>query len=105
MSRIKSILLILAGLAMLAGVQPANAGVAVAIRVGPPAPRREVVVARPGYPAVWVGGHWAWRVRGNRYVWVPGSWVRARPGAVWVEGRWVHRRDGWVYREGSWRHR
>jgi hypothetical protein len=91
--------LVIAGL--LAVSPPANAGVRGGIRIGPPPPRREVVVARPGH--VWVRGYWGWGR--DRYVWRPGRWIAERPGWVWMDGGWGHRRDGWEHREGYWRRR
>lgn len=74
------------------------------VRVGPP-PR--VVERRP--PPPFDHRDWAWhagyhRWDGNRYIWVPGSYVAPpRPHAIWVEGRWVRRGGGWYWREGHWR--
>jgi hypothetical protein len=79
----------------------AHAGGWPGLRFGPPPPRHEVVVARPGH--VWVAGHWGWNH--VRYVWLPGRWVARRPGYFWVNGVWFHRHDGWAYREGYWRRR
>ncbi len=89
-------------LAILLSVSPAaNAGVWVGLRVGPPPPRREIVVARPGY--AWARGYWGWDHA--RYAWFPGRYIAERPGHVWVDGAWGHRHDGWGYREGHWRRR
>ena len=41
---------------------------------------------------------------GNRYVWVPGSYVEPpHAHARWVDGHWAHRGGGWVWVEGHWR--
>ncbi len=77
-------------------------GFGFAVRIGPPPPVREVVVACPGPNYFWIGGHWAWRYHPGRYYWVPGRWAVRRPGHLWVDGRWYHRHDGWRYREGNW---
>lgn len=93
--------LILAGLCgLILSIGTANAQVVV--RIGPPAP----IVERPGPPPrtgfVWVGGYHRWN--GQRYVWVPGRWVRPpRPHAVWVPAHWVPRRGGYVFVRGHWR--
>ncbi|HTY57569.1 MAG TPA: hypothetical protein VMF59_02085 [Bacteroidota bacterium] len=88
--------------ASLIAIAPAaDAQVWVGLRTGPPPPRREVVVVRPGY--AWVHGFWGWDHA--RYVWRPGRYVVARPGHYWVDGGWRHRHDGWAYREGHWRRR
>lgn len=80
---------------------PSAAEVNIAVNIGPPPPRVEVVPApRIGY--LWVPGYWHWR--GHRHVWVVGHWVRARPGYAyyspqWIErdGRWYFERERWVY--------
>ena len=74
----------------------------VVVRFGPPPPRREIVVARPGPRYVWIPGSYAWR--GRNYVWVNGYWtLPPRPHAVWVPGRWVARHGGHVWVAGYWR--
>ena len=79
-----------------------SANAQIYVRIGPPPPPKEVVVARPGPQYVWVKGYQRWD--GNAYVWVPGRWVvPPRPHAVWVEGKWAHRSKGWVWIEGRWR--
>jgi hypothetical protein len=71
------------------------------IESGPPAPREEVVVYRPGQ--VWVHGHWQ-RDRG-RWEWRNGYYVRDRPNHVYVQPRWERRGRGYVYVKGEWRPR
>ncbi len=77
--------------------------VGLGIRIGPPAPQKEVVVARPYRGAVWVPGYYKWAPRHHEYVWVRGHWERP-PHArmVWVPGRWEQRRGEWVFFEGRW---
>lgn len=95
-------------LTMAAGIllsASAVAGAQVVVRIGPPPPRPvEVVPVRPvGHPDwVWHAGFHRWD--GQRYVWVPGSYV-APPyrGARWVPGHWANRRGGWVFIDGHWR--
>ena len=71
----------------------------VTIDVAPPPPREEMVPApRRGY--VWVPGYWDWR--GQRHVWVRGTWVRARHGYVYAHPEWVQRDGHWVLRRGQW---
>ncbi len=48
---------------------------------------------------VWDAGHWNWE---GRYVWVPGHWVEARPGARWVAGVWQPYRGQYRYVPGHW---
>lgn len=72
------------------------------VRVGPPAPRREVIVARPGPRHVWVPGYYRWA--GGRYYWANGYWAMPpRPHAVWVPGYWARRHGGHVWIAGYWR--
>lgn len=95
--------LALTGLLMLAAgsalyTPPAEARSFVSVRIGPPAPRFERVVVRPGY--IWAPGYWRWN--GRTHVWVGGGYLVARPGRVWHPGHWVNRGVGWFYREGHW---
>ncbi len=81
----------------LAAAQP----VRLDIRVGPPAPRYEVVpAARPGY--LWTPGYWDWR--GRRHVWVGGNWVAQRPGYVYTQPAWVNQGGRWHLNRGAWAH-
>jgi hypothetical protein len=76
----------------------------ISIRIGPPRPPREVIPARPyGHRDwVWHAGYHRWD--GQRYVWVPGTYVAPpRRGARWVPGHWRNTPRGWVWREGHWR--
>ena len=69
----------------------------------PPPPRAFGVIGRsPGPGFVWLDGYHDWY--GNRYVWVPGRWVRPpRASAVWVPGRWAPRGRNHVWVRGYWR--
>ena len=75
----------------------------VVVRTAPPPPVHVGVIGRsPGAGYVWTEGYHRWN--GNRYVWVPGHWVRPpRVGAVWVAPAWTRQGGGWVFREGYWR--
>jgi hypothetical protein len=86
------------GLALVTG----SANAQVYVRIGPPPPRHEVVVARPGPGYVWVPGYHRWD--GRAYVWVPGGWVMpARPYYHrWVPGHWRETPHGWVWVDGHW---
>ena len=83
-----------------AAFSPAIAGpVSVDIRVGPPAPRYEVVPSpRAGY--VWAPGYWD--RRGNRYGWVQGNWVRERRGYVYTQPTWVNHDGRYHFYRGAW---
>jgi hypothetical protein len=77
--------------------------IGVGINIGPPPPKRERMIARPGRDAVWLAGYYKWHPRRHRYTWVPGHWMRPpRPHVVWVEGRWERRNNECVYYEGRW---
>ncbi len=74
------------------------------VHKAPPAPRREVVIARPSQGHVWVAGHYVWRPANSRYVWVDGRWSKPpRRGAVWVAPRVEVRRGRTVFVAGYWR--
>lgn len=84
---------------------PAAAGghVAIGIGFGPPPPRYERVVVRPGF--AWTPGYWRWS--GRRHVWVGGYSLRARPGYRYVGPRWYPYRPAyhpprWRFRAGYW---
>jgi len=69
------------------------------VRIAPPAARVEYAPApRHGY--VWAPGYWDWR--GHRYVWIGGSYVRARPGYSYVAPRWYQHDGGWAIERGHW---
>jgi YXWGXW repeat-containing protein len=89
-------LLLAGGLALPALSQ---AGVAVDIDVGPPAPQVEVVPPpRPGY--VWAPGYWNWE--GGRHVWVGGHWMGERRGYHWAPDHWESRGPHYHYEPGHW---
>ena len=72
------------------------------VRIGPPHPRREVIVARPGPAYVWTPGYYAHD--GTRYNWVAGTWVLPpHRHAHWVPGHWRHRAAGYYWVPGHWR--
>lgn len=78
---------------------PASAAVDIVLQVAPPEARYEAVPApRRGY--TWAPGYWDWR--GNRHVWVSGSWVRDRPGYYYQSSHWVERDGRWHMQRGSW---
>lgn len=95
----KLLLAVALGLGFAAGMMPAPSSAQVWVRVGPPAPRREVVRPRPGPGYVWVGGYWGWN--GGAYAWRPGYW--ARHGGAWCPGHWQNGyRRGWHWVPGRW---
>lgn len=80
----------------------ASANAQVVVRIGPPPPRREVIVTRPGAHHVWVAGYHRWD--GRQYVWTPGTWVVPPQPYYhrWVAGHWRRAPGGWVWVEGHW---
>ncbi len=93
-------------LTLIAGALTACSGRTVVVTRAPlPPPRPVAVVARgvaPGPGYVWVDGYHDWRA--NRYVWVPGTWMRPpRVRAVWVPGHFAPRGRGQVWVAGHWR--
>lgn len=77
---------------------PQPAMVAVQYKAPPP-PRVERVPA-PRRGMVWSQGHWEWR--GQRHVWVPGTWIRVRPGYSYHQPAWVQSGNRWQFRRGGW---
>lgn len=65
----------------------------------PPVYYEAIPVARPHHH--WVAGFW--RHDGYRHVWVPGHFVRHRPGYAYYAPRWVAHGPRWGYVEGYWR--
>ena len=95
-------ILIAASALFLAVVPFANAQVVV--RIGPPARVVERVPPPPHEHPNWAWHEGYHRWDGNRYVWVPGSYVAPpHAHAVWVRGQWVHEHNGYVWHEGRWR--
>ena len=91
--------LVALGLAVGSIAMPALAAADVYVRIGPPAPRYEVVPAvRPGW--VWQPGYWSWN--GHRYVWFRGHRVHAHRGEHWVPHRWVENGHRWRLEGGRW---
>lgn len=97
---------LLAAGALMSGCAVVPAPVAVAdgdvyATVAPPPAQYEVVPAAPYVGAVWIGGYWGWH--GGRHVWVPGHYVRPRPGYHWQPRHWERGPHGrWWLRGGVW---
>jgi hypothetical protein len=72
------------------------------VRLAPPAPYGETMIASPGHGYVWVPGRWEWDT--GSYVWIGGAWMLPPPGyGVWEPGRWQHDYHGWFWIRGRWR--
>lgn len=70
------------------------------VQIAPPEVRYEPVPApRVGY--VWTPGYWDWR--GDRHVWVGGTFVVDRPGFYYERPLWIQREDRWYLQRGEWR--
>ena len=72
----------------------------VPVQYGAPPPPRYERVPAPRRGMVWSQGHWEWR--GHRHVWVPGTWVRVRPGHSYHQPAWEQRGNQWYYNRGGW---
>ncbi len=93
-----ALVLVTAG-ASTACLVPVAAGIAVTL--GPPPLRADLVIAAPGPQLVWVPGYWDWH--GAAWVWVPGAWLRPpHPHAAWVRPVYHQRRGHWYYSPGHW---
>lgn len=82
---------------------PAPAPSTVVVQTVPatPVPPAETITASPGAGYVWVAGYYDWR--GDKYVWVPGSWVLTPNSAsVWVSGHWQTSAGGYNWVPGHW---
>src|SRR5262245_11215250 len=79
-----------------------SAATRVYVRIAPPAPVVETVVAAPRAGYVWRPGYYRWT--GSAYAWVGGRYVAPpRPHAVWVPGHWALAPRGWFWIGGTWR--
>ena len=95
--------LLIAASVLFLGVTPL-AQAQVVVRIGPPAHVVERVPPPPHEHPNWAWHEGYHRWDGNRYVWVPGSYVEPpHAHAAWVRGEWVHERGGYVWHEGHWR--
>ena len=70
------------------------------VEIEPPAAKPEPTPStRTGY--LWVRGHW--ELRGSRWSWRAGEWVKIRPGYAWYDGDWERHGNRWHWVEGHWR--
>ncbi len=58
----------------------------------PPAPRAEIITAKPGNRVVWIDGSWNWDRR--RWVWQRGRWEVPPTGAHYAHSKLLHMPDG-----------
>ena len=92
--------LVAAALAATAFPAAARTNVDLIVNVAPPPVRYEPVFA-PRVGFAWVPGYWDWRH--GRHHWVPGQYVRHRPGYVYEPARWVDHGTRWHYTRPVWR--
>jgi len=71
----------------------------------PPAVKMVKIGPKPYKSAVWISGHWEWKVKTGAFIWKKGYWTKPRKGRVWVTGHWVKKPRGWVYVQGHWKKR
>lgn len=82
---------------------PAFAQIHLSINIGPPPPRREVIVEAPRVGVVWIPGYYVYDRSEENYIWTPGRWeAPPAPRQVWVAPRYVRRGDSYDYYEGRW---
>lgn len=80
---------------------PAQVGVAVSIRVGPPVLPVYSQPLCPGSGYLWEPGYWAYGVDG--YYWVPGIWVLPpQVGLLWTPGYWAFSNGFYAWNAGYW---
>ncbi len=77
-------------------------GVAISVRVGPPALPIYEQPFCPGPGYLWTPGFWAWSDDVG-YYWVPGTWVEApEVGLLWTPGYWGWNDGVYAWNEGYW---
>ena len=99
----KNLIKIISLCGFLAIAAPTFAQVSFDIHLGPPPPRREVVVESPYPDGVWIAGYHRWDYGTNAYIWVPGRWDRPpHPGARWIAPRYPRRGGRYGFVDGHW---
>jgi len=99
----KYLIKVLSFCGLMAIAAPAFAQISFDIHIGPPRPRREVVVEAPYPEAIWVAGYYRYDYDGGAYIWVPGSWQRPpHAGAYWIAPRYAHRGGRYGFVAGHW---
>jgi hypothetical protein len=96
---------LLGGTAMIIAPTPAEAQVAIDIRIGTPPPPLPIYEQPliPGPDYVWTPGYWAWDDYWGDFYWVPGTWVLApRPGLLWTPAWWGWESGVYAFHAGYW---
>jgi hypothetical protein len=73
------------------------------VSVAPPAPRVEVIPARPSPNHFWIPGYYGAFRTGYGHQWNAGRWEGYRPGYAWSQPGWVGGGGRWQYNRGGWR--
>jgi hypothetical protein len=95
------ILMLTVSVLSLSTAAPAQIGIGISVRVGPPAlpVYAQPICPGPGY--LWTPGYWAWS-DDDGYYWVPGTWVVAPVGMLWTPGYWGFERGFYGWHAGYW---
>ncbi len=72
----------------------------IVIKIAPPTPVIEIRPVKPCVKAVWIDGHWKFRL--GRYVWIKGYWNTKPKGKHWIPGHWKKGRRGYIWISGHW---
>ncbi len=85
----------------LSTASPAQIGIGISVRIGPPAlpVYAQPICPGPGY--LWTPGYWAWS-DDDGYYWVPGTWVVAPVGMLWTPGYWGFAGGLYGWHGGYW---
>jgi hypothetical protein len=85
----------------LSTASPAQIGIGISVRIGPPAlpVYAQPICPGPGY--LWTPGYWAWNDVGG-YYWVPGTWVVGPVGMLWTPGYWGFAGGFYGWHAGYW---
>jgi WXXGXW repeat (2 copies) len=101
MRKILVVLVMFAGILLVAAPSPAQVAVGISVHIGPPAlpVYPQPICPGPGY--LWTPGYWAYGPDG--YYWVPGTWVMApTPGLLWTPGYWGWAGGLYAWHAGYW---
>ena len=95
------ILLLTVSLLSLSTTSPAQIGIGISVRIGPPAlpVYAQPICPGPGY--LWTPGYWAWNDDAG-YYWVPGTWVIAPVAMLWTPGYWGWGGGFYIWHPGYW---
>ena len=95
--------LVIVGIGIVVGIFSIQSIMAQVVEIRPAVKKTIVYRSAVKTDHVWVTGHWKWNGRKRNYVWIQGSYVKARQGRIWIDGHWVRVRGGWVWNSGYWK--